>query len=83
MDWDYFKAIFQVILVPLLGIFGYHYKRHLDRLDTMDDEITNIKIENTACRTERLNIDDKFESISDQFKELKTLMNILISKLDK
>lgn len=71
--WDAIKALMNWIVIPILGFLSWNYKKHVEKIDMLEEELQEMKVENAVIKTELVNITKILD-------ELKDMVHVLLNR---
>ena len=71
--WDLIKSLMNWVIVPVIGFLGWNYKKHVEKIDELEDQLHTMRIENAVIKTELHNITKILD-------ELKVMVNLLLKQ---
>ncbi len=71
--WDLIKQLMNWIIVPVIGFLGWNYKKHVEKIDELEDQLNTMRIENAVIKTE-------LHNITKMLDELKAMVNLLLKQ---
>ncbi len=73
--WELIKAAMNWVIVPVIGFLGWNYKKHVEKIDSLEQELHAMKIEHAIIKTE-------LNNITKMLDELKAMVNLLLKRND-
>lgn len=64
------------IIVPIIGFLGWNYKKHVEKIDSLEQELHEMKVENAVIKNE-------LHNITKMLDELKQMVNLLLKRHDQ
>ncbi len=71
--WDLLKQLMNWVIVPVIGFLGWNYKKHVEKIDELEQQIHSMKVENAIIKTE-------LHNITKMLDELKVMVNLLLKQ---
>lgn len=71
--WDIVKSIAAVSAFPVFTITWANYQKGKQKIETLQTELSDMKVENATVK-------EQLKNINDRLNEIKELVNILINK---
>jgi ABC-type uncharacterized transport system ATPase subunit len=81
--WEFIKATFHWIVISVLGLFAYLFKKHASDVDTLKEQVAMLKTSQAVAESQIKDIRDDIKDLIKVVKEVEYTIVADIKTLQK